>query len=236
MSRLVQNVSAFWLTRALTSTIGRKVLMALTGLGLCGFLVMHLSGNLLLYKGAEAYNEYAHALHAQQALLVVAEIGLLLLFLIHLWLALTTNRDNNAARPIDYEVKQTKQRHSALVVPPYSVMFASGVVVLIFLGVHLADLRFHEELADWNLRAPLPGSPAEQTMAVLRDPISAVVYFVGSLVLGYHVLHGFQSAFQSLGINHPKYTPAIKLLGLAFAVTVAVGFASFPLWAWIVKS
>lgn len=227
MSRVVESVSSCWLTRALTSTIGRKVLMAITGLGLCGFLVVHLGGNLLLFAGAESYDHYAHSLHAQKALLRVAEVGLLLLFVVHIWMALTTNRQNIAARPIDYAMQQTKQAPSALLAPAHSVMFATGIVVLLFLILHLSDLRF-------ALREHGGNTPFTKAVAVLKDPLSAVVYFVGSLVLGYHVLHGFQSAFQTLGLNHPKYMPLVRFLSLVFAIVVAAGFASFPLWAWAV--
>jgi succinate dehydrogenase / fumarate reductase cytochrome b subunit len=104
-------------------------------------------------------------------------------------------------------------------------MFATGIVVLLFLLLHLSDMRF-------PIRTHAGDLPFDRTVAVLRDPLSAIVYLLGSIVLGYHVLHGFQSAFQTLGLNHPKYTPIIKSLSFLFAITVAVGFGSFPLWAW----
>lgn len=222
---MLQAVSSSWLTRAFSSSIGKKLVMAITGLGLCGFLVVHLAGNFLLYVGAEQYNHYAESLHAQAAFLVVAEVGLLLLFVGHLWLAFTTTRENTDARPVGYAMKQSKQPPSALLAPASSVMFATGIVVLLFLLLHLSDMRF-------PIRTHAGDLPFDRTVAVLRDPLSAIVYLLGSIVLGYHVLHGFQSAFQTLGLNHPKYTPIIKSLSFLFAITVAVGFGSFPLWAW----
>ncbi|MFN0053823.1 MAG: succinate dehydrogenase cytochrome b subunit [Planctomycetales bacterium] len=224
--RMLEAVGLVWLLRGISSSIGRKLIMAITGLGLCGFLAVHLAGNLLLYAGAEPYEDYAHALHAQKFLLPIAEVGLLLLFIGHLWLALTTHFKNLAARPQDYVVRQSKQPPSPLVVPASSVMFATGIVVLLFLLLHLSDFRF-------NLRKDYTGvAEFKRAVSILQDPLSAIVYAVGSLVLGVHVWHGFQSAFQTLGFNHPKYTPAIKFLSLLFAITVALGFASFPLWAW----
>lgn len=222
---MLQAVSSSWLTRAFSSSIGKKLVMAVTGLGLCGFLAVHLAGNLLLYVGAEKYDHYAHTLHAQAALLVVAEIGLLILFVGHIWLAFTTTRENNNARPVGYSVKQSKQPPSSLMAPASSVMFATGIVILLFLLLHLSDFRF-------SLRKHDGDTPFTKAVSILHDPLSASVYLVGSLVLGYHVLHGFQSAFQTLGLNHPKYTPFIKFLSLLFAITIAVGFGSFPLWAW----
>lgn len=202
--------------------------MAVTGLGLCGFLVVHLAGNLLLFRGAESYNEYAHALHHQAGLLLVAEIGLLVLFLGHLYLALRTNRENAAARPVGYAMHASKIEggQGPLAAPASSIMYITGWIVLAFLLLHLADFRF--ELRN---RGPSDEDPFTKAARLLTDPLTCSVYLAGSLVLGYHLLHGFQSAFQSLGLNHPKYTPFIRKLSVVFAIVVAVGFASFPLWA-----
>lgn len=227
---MMQGVSCCsWLTRALSSTIGRKLIMAVTGLALCGFLATHLAGNLLLYAGPQAYDAYAHALHAQKLLLPIAEVGLLLMFVGHIVLAFTTNRENSLSRPIGYEMRQSKQPPSGFAAPASSIMFATGIVVLLFLILHLSDFRF-------ALRHHEGDTPYTKAVAILHDPLSAIVYVVGSIVLGYHVLHGFQSAFQTLGINHPKYTPIIKFLSVVFAVTIALGFGSFPLWAWAFQS
>lgn len=234
MKRLTQACSSFWLVKAFSSSIGKKIVMAITGLALCGFLVVHLGGNLLLYVGAEKYNNYAHALHAQEILLLVAEVGLVVLFLGHILLALKTDSENNAARPDGYAVKQSKMDEGPLAKPASAVMMVTGVVVLGFLLVHLSDFRWFE-LRHTEPQGGFHG-PFDKALAILRDPISALVYLVGSVVLGYHVLHGFQSAFQTLGANHPKYTPIIKFLSFVFAITVAVGFGSFPLWALAFKS
>lgn len=214
-----------WLWKALSSSVGKKVLMAITGLGLCGFLVAHLAGNLLLYAGPEAYNHYAESLHAQQVLLVVAEIGLLLLFVVHIGLSLKLTQENQSARPVGYEMKQSKLPEAPLVKPAHDIMFGTGIVILLFLILHLADFKF-------GVRgiAPDGETPFEKALRVLKDPLTFAVYIIGSLVLGYHVLHGFQSAFQSLGLNHPKYTPTIKKLSVVFALVVALGFGSFPLY------
>ena len=231
LKRLIGTCSSFWLIKALSTSIGQKIVMAITGLALCGFLVAHLGGNLLLYIGAEHYNNYAHRLHSQELLLLVAEIGLLVMFLLHIWLALKTSSDNSAARPTEYAMRQTKMEQGPLAAPASATMLLTGVIVLVFLLVHLSDFRWfdlrHHVPAD--KAAPLPFA---KTVMILKDPISALVYIVGSFALGYHVLHGFESAFQTLGFNHPKYTPTIKFLSLLFALIVALGFGSFPFWAW----
>lgn len=223
-----------WLLKAITSSIGKKLVMAITGLALCGFLVVHLAGNLLLYAGdgGESYNHYAETLHAQKLLLPVAEVGLLLIFVLHLSMAVRTHLENRAARPTAYEVRQSKLPPGAFLKPASAVMYGTGIVVLLFLLLHLSDFRFGIR----NAALVAGKSQFERAATLLRDPLTTIVYIVGSLTLGYHVLHGFQSAFQTLGLNHPKYTPAIKWLSTAFALIVAVGFASFPLWAWAFHS
>jgi len=211
----------------LASSIGKKVQMGISGLLLCGFLVAHLGGNLLLYlpDDGKAYNEYAHALHSQKLLLPVAEIGLVLLFAWHLLLAFTTNKDNTDARPVGYALQRSKQEQGPISQPASSVMMATGVVVLLFVLLHLADFKFELRNA-----GPAGEEPYAKAVRLLKDPITCIGYILGTLVLGYHVLHGFQSAFQSLGLNHPKYTPLIKQASFAFAILVGLGFASLPLW------
>ncbi len=214
------------LIRALSSTIGKKLLMGITGLALCGFLVVHLSGNLLLYVGAEQYDAYAHALHSQTILLPIAETGLFLLLILHIALGVITARENWAARDVRYEKKKSKVVETTSKGAPNVAskwMFLTGIIVLMFLLVHLGHFK---------LGVISPGDPDATEFAnaarILSQGFTQLVYLAGTLVLGFHLLHGFQSAFQSLGINHPKYTKGIKIFGFIFAVTIALGFASFP--------
>jgi succinate dehydrogenase / fumarate reductase cytochrome b subunit len=216
-----------WLSRVVFSSIGQKALLGVTGLALCLFLVAHLGGNLLLYVGAAEYNHYAHSLHAQKLLLLTAEIGLALTFAVHLGLAFRTASENAAARPQPYAMRQSKLPDQVMARPASSVMMISGVIVFAFLVLHLSDFKF-----DLRNRGPESEEPFDKAIRVMTDPVTFVGYILGSLVLGYHVLHGFQSAFQSLGLSHPRYTAAIKQLSLVFAIVVGAGFASFPLWVW----
>jgi len=215
-----------WLTQALTSSIGKKFVMGITGLLLSGFLVAHLAGNLLLYVGPDAYNHYAHALHEQKILLAVAEVGLFVLFLAHLTIATVTTKENKSARKQEYTVKETKQKAPLLAFFPHNWMWITGVIVLGFVLLHLADFRL-------GLRNPGPEGeePFDKAVRLLHDPITFVGYIAGVFVLGLHLSHGFSSAFQSLGLSHPKYNKFISCAGTAFAIIVAVGFASFPIWA-----
>ena len=221
---LIDLVGLRWFFRLLSSSIGQKFVMGVTGLLLCGFLAAHLAGNLLLFVGAESFNDYAHALHKQWELLAVAEAGLLVLFLAHVYLAVTTSIGNVQARTSQYMMKQTKV--PGRIIGANSWMFASGAVVLAFVILHLIDMRFGLRGDLKYLAESDPEAPYRNTITVLSNPFSRVIYFVGVIVLGVHLSHGFQSAFQSIGLNHPKYMPLIKLIGKIFAVVIAVGFAS----------
>ena len=216
------------LMKNLSSTIGKKWIVGLTGLGLVFFVISHLGGNLLLYVGADSYNAYAHALHSKEILLAIAEIGLLICFLAHILLAIQVSRENCRARPDTYAMRRSKQGRSPMT--PSAVMLVSGSIVLVFLLLHMADMRF-------SLRHKVGPevSPAAHTLMVLRDPISGTVYFLGSLFLGYHLWHGFQSMFQTFGLNDSRYTPWIKKIGLALAIILGLGFASFPVWGLLIK-
>ncbi len=229
-----------WLLNALSTSVGRKVVMAITGLMLCGFLVAHLAGNLLLYvpDGGQSYNEYAHALHKQVMLLAIAEFGLSVLFVAHIIIAIQVSGENRAARKVGYAVTRSKQegRYAMEGYRPDTWMLATGIIVLGFLILHLMDFKF-EIWSDkfYKTEAGSKLEPFDKAKALLSpsNMITIVGYAVGSLALLAHLAHGFQSAFQTLGINHPKYTSLIKLVGLLFAIAIGVGFATFPLaWAW----
>lgn len=225
-----------WLLNALSTSVGRKVVLAITGLLLCGFLVAHLAGNLLLHvpDGGHSYNEYAHALHKQAALLAIAEVGLFGLFIAHIVIAMQVSAENRAARKVGYAMRQSKQdgRLASDGYRPDTWMLVTGIVILGFLILHLSDFKM--ELRDKAFYQSVDGQtlePAAKANALLSSSnmITIVGYMLGSLALIAHLAHGFQSAFQTLGINHPKYTPIIKTIGLLFALVIGVGFATFPI-------
>lgn len=209
---------------ALRSSLGKKYVMGLTGLFLCLFLAIHLAGNFLLFVGPEAYNGYAHKLHANPALLLAAEIPLYLAIAVHLYLAFSTARSNVDARgPVGYQQKRTKIYNRIVGIQPEAIMFFTGAVVFIFMAIHIYDFKSRDETAY---------EPFQWAAMVLGNMTTKIIYVIGSLVLGVHVSHGFRSAFQSLGLNHPKYNKLIDRSSIAFALIVAIGFASFPILMW----
>lgn len=200
----------------LRSSIGRKFLMSLTGAGLMAFVLVHLLGNLTLFADSSgaAFDVYAHAVESNP-LLPAAEIGLIVLFVAHIVLGIRLALDNRDARPARYkELEAHGARSLASLTMP-----VTGVLVLIFLVVHLLDFRLAERD---------PQGLAAMVVTRLRTPLAAIVYAAGVLALGVHLWHAFQSAFQSLGLFHPRYRVAVRNAGRAFAVLVAGGFVAFP--------
>ena len=168
-------------------------------------------------------------------------IGLVGLFITHIVIALSITRENRAARKVGYAMRQSKQEGRIAMegARPDLYMALTGAVILGFLILHLMDFRL--ELRDAKFYEDASGKdlePYDKAMALLSSSnlITIAGYALGSFALLAHLAHGFQSAFQTLGLNHPKYTPIIKFLSVVFAVTVALGFGSFPLWAWAFQS
>ena len=222
-----------WLLNALSSSVGRKFVMAITGLLLCGFLVAHLAGNLLLWVSDQAYNDYAHKLHEQALLLAVAETGLFALFIIHIVFAFQLTIGNTLARGTGYANQKAKgEGYGFGFGRPDTWMAISGTLVLGYICLHLIDFKF--ELRGEGFYNDAHGNellPAAKAEALLKSSTSTIGYLAGIIFLTLHLMHGVPSLFQSLGIYHKKYNGLIKVAGLLFAISMGVGFGSFLLWA-----
>jgi succinate dehydrogenase / fumarate reductase cytochrome b subunit len=208
-----------WVARIFSTSIGKKQLMAVTGILFLVFLTTHLFGNLSIYGGTAAFNAYAEHLHALGKLLVVAEVGLVLALLIHVILAIMLFFENRKARPIKYAVDKSGGggRTFSSQAMPYT-----GLLILAFVGVHLANLSHH--IVDQTNR-----TISQIASEVFANKAFLIFYLASMVVVGLHVRHGLWSAFQTIGANHPKYMPCIEWLSIVFAVIVAVGFGSLPL-------
>lgn len=210
-----------WMRTTLSASIGKKLVMALSGAALVGFLVAHLAGNLTLYadKDGRTFDGYAATLEANP-LLPVAEIGLALLFAVHVFFAVRVSLENRRARASRYAVNTGKGKKTI----GSTSMIWTGLIVLGFLFVHLWDFRISKELAG------APVSLAEMVRTRLSSGIGAAIYLVGVVVLGVHLSHGIRSAFQSIGVRHPSFDGLLTQLGWFLTVVLVVGFASFPLY------
>ena len=207
-----------WLRRTVSSSIGKKVMMALTGLLLIGFLVAHLVGNLLLYadEDGSAFTQYALALESRPLLLLAAEVGLAALFIAHIVLGVRVTLQNREARDDRYQVRAT---HGART-PGSATMIITGLIVLLFLLVHVYDFRLTKD-------------NGEDLVGLVEARLSAgtgfLIYTLGVAALGLHLSHAFRSALQSLGLHHPKYELLIRRASIAVGVILGLGFLSFPL-------
>lgn len=222
-----------WLLNALTSTIGRKILMALTGLLLISFLVVHLIGNLQLLKGdnGEAFNVYAHFMGHNPVVqtLSVLNFGFILL---HIAVSILLTVRNRKARPVQYAYERNHSTWNS------RNMGILGTIILVFLVVHLRTFWYRSKFGELSM-IKYAGADNEvknlyeATVFAFQEWWMVAIYVISMAVLAFHLAHGFQSAFQTFGLNHPKYTPFIKKLGLAFSVVVPAGFALIPLYMFL---
>lgn len=204
------------LVDAFSTSIGKKLLMAVTGLGFCLFLLIHLLGNLTLYFSRHSFEAYVEHLHAFGPLVTAAELGLLLLLVIHVTTAALLFFQNWKARPERYVVdKRGGGRTVGSATAPYT-----GLLILIFLVFHLSKFRFTEH----------PEGLVFNTVTETFSSIFWIVFYIAAMVVvALHVRHGFWSLFQTLGANHPKYMPVIQGAGIFFALFVGIGFGLIPI-------
>lgn len=212
----------------LQSSIGKKQIMAITGLMLSGFTLTHLMGNFLLIDGAEVFNNYGHKLMTNP-LIYIAEAGLVVLFLVHMGLAIKLTIENNSARPEKYFMKTRTGKGATL---PSSTMIFTGMIILFFIVSHLIHFKFgayyEAEYAGVRMR-----DLYKLVMESFQNPMYVAWYVICMFALAMHLNHGIQSTFQSLGINHPKYTPFIQKAGIIMSISIGLGYSAIPIWAFI---
>lgn len=215
-----------WVLCWLRSSLGSKVVMAVTGLLLFGFLVGHMAGNLLVFRGQEAMNAYAYFLKNSPVLLWGTRVGLLLLIVLHIAVGVRLTRSNRAARPERYVHEDTVQASLAS-----RSMIWSGLVVAAFAVYHLLHFTVGVIQRDHYLMQDAAGRHDVFTMVVLgfRNPAVTISYVVAVLLLGLHLSHGLQSLFQSLGLRHPRTSPWIATGAPLVAALLTAGFLSVPL-------
>lgn len=202
----------------LESSIGKKILVAAAGMLLCGFLVTHLLGNLLMFVGGDIFNRYAETL-TSNPLLPLAEAGLVGLFLIHIVLSVRAVLANRAARPEGYQVYTSKGART----PGSATMALTGTVILAFVIIHVATFKY-------QLGGPKGIDLFAHVLGWFANPWYAIFYVLAMGAVGLHLSHGVQSAMQTFGLNHTRYTPLIRKAGLAFAFVIFAGFASLPVY------
>ncbi len=204
--------------------------MGSTGIALYGFLLAHLVGNLGIFSGAEHYNQYGYLLlHTLAELIIPAELALIACILVHIVLAIQLRRENKAARPIAYAVTPNHGKKTL----SSTTMMVTGSAILVFVIVHIAHFRYGAVTG--HTMVTYDGVEMRDLYGTLMDAFSnwwyALAYVAVFTLVFSHLAHGVQSSLQSLGFNHPKYTPALKWLGRAYALSISGGFSLLAIWA-----
>jgi succinate dehydrogenase / fumarate reductase cytochrome b subunit len=220
----------------LSTSVGSKVAMALSGLVMCGFVLGHMAGNLALFGGKDAINAYAHFLHSQPALLWAFRAKLVLAVSLHVFFAIKSHLlINAAARPVPYAFKPSAPRHWKKFVAGWSAKynFWSGLLIAVYLVLHLVQFSFRGEKPLTQL---LVGEQTVSTVDVhlmmttaFKCPIVTGFYLLALVLLASHLSHGIYSLCQHLGLWGKTWTPALQSAAKAIAYGVCAVFASIPL-------
>src|SRR5215831_13104413 len=193
--------------RVFGSSVGTKILIGVTGLALFLYLIIHIVGNVMVFFGPAVFNRYAYVLEANP-LLPIVEIGLLLIFLIHVYKTVKMFLNNQQARPIGYAMKKFAGPPSRKTIAS-TTMIVSGLWLLIFVIIHVKAFRYGED-HPW----PAGGRDLYRLeMDNFANPLVVGFYVLSMIVVGSHLWHGVASSFQSLGADRPGWTPRVLLFG-----------------------
>lgn len=228
MSTPASSKRKLWFLEFYNSNVGRKWVMAISGIVGLGFIFFHMFGNLHLYEEPARFDEYAEGLRefgepifSRTLLLWVSRLGLLAAFVVHVHAGFTLWWKNRKAKPVGYERQQWVEATFAS-----RYMLVTGVIVLVFIAYHLAHLT-------WGFSWVHPdferGAARSNLILGLENPIIAAWYIVANLALGLHILHGTWSLFQSLGVTSPRFNQWRRNFAVAFTAIIVLGNVSFPL-------
>jgi len=213
------------------STVARKFLVGLSGLLLVAFVCVHLGGNLTMLFGPGPFNTYTHHLESLGPLLWLAEVGLALIFIVHAVLAIRVQLEKRRARPDGYAVSASRGEPSRQTIASRS-MIITGLVLAVYLPVHIWMFKFNAG----HVSPTVVENGREVrdlysiVLAAFKHPAIAWGYALVMTLFGFHLRHGFWSAFQSLGAMNPKWLPVSYGVGLLVALLLAGGFIVLPLW------
>lgn len=219
-----------WVKKTLSSTLGRKLIMALTGLFLILFLTGHVSGNLLLFKsdGGEAFNIYAKFMTTNPAVKLLSYLTYISV-IGHVIYSIALAKYNKAARPVAYSVTKGSTNSSAA----SRNMGILGTIILLFLAGHMYTFWYQMHWGSVPLIS-IEGEEYKNLYSVVQLAFQqtwmVALYIIAMGFLGFHLSHGFASAFQTLGLSHQKYSPAIQFVGRVYCILVPILFASMPVY------
>ena len=209
------------------SSIGKKIITGVTGLGLSLFVLFHVAGNLTLFAGSEAYNQLAHFLDSLGFLLYIVEFTLLGLAIFHVIVGINIRLNTVKARPVGYSQMKSIGEPSKQSVSSRS-MLITGAILLGFLVLHLSTFKFgtyYSTVINGVEMRDLSSLVIEK----FHNPIYAFGYAGVMVMLGFHLRHGIWSAWQSIGVLNSKISPAVYAIALILAISIAIGFIALPL-------
>lgn len=214
--------------KALESQVGRKLLTGITGVGLIIFIIGHLAANLSIFGADQALNRYTLTLENLGVLLYILEFILAVGFILHAWLGISIWWRRRKARPEGYRKYETRGDPSKQTWAARSMIF-TGIVLLVFLVIHLDTFKFGA-----TETIMIDGEPARDMKALViekfQNPLYAFGYTAVMILLGFHLGHGFWSAFTSLTMKRGKMSRTLYVIGIIFALLMAVGFLFIPLY------
>ena len=217
--------------RYFSSSVGTKLLIGITGLLLFLYMVLHLAGNALLFAGPDVFNGYSHFLLSNPLILPI-ELGLLAIFLLHVYKTVRMLVANRAARPVGYQ-KKANAGHTSRKSFASSTMILSGLILVLFIVVHVKQFKFG---TFYETASAVPIRDLYRTeLEVFRNPFWVLFYVIGTLVVGLHLRHGIASGFQSIGFDHPLYTRRLTIIGIALAVIIGAGLGIIPVWVYLTR-
>ena len=207
-----------------SSSVGTKIVIGVTGVALVLYLLIHIAGNMVVFLGPAAFNRYAYVLEGNP-LLPIIEIGLLLVFLIHIYKTVRMFLGNQSRRPVGYAKKKYAGPPSRKTFASSTMIF-SGLWLLIFVIMHVKAFKYGLDYEAANGVRDL----YRVEMETFRSPLTVTFYVLSMLVVGSHLWHGGSSTFQSLGLDHPRWTPRILAVTKLLAAIIAGGFIVIVLW------
>lgn len=212
------------------STIGRKQLVGITGIGLSGFLLTHMLGNMLILVGPQAYNEYSHAL-VSNPLIYLAEAGLVLMFIVHIFIALRLSWSNWNARDFKYAMRPNGEKGTSVI---QRSLWAQGLLILVFVVLHLITFKYGQHYSA-NYGKGEMRDLHKLVIEVFNDPIYVAWYAAALVVLCLHLSHGVGSSLQTLGVHHVRYQRHFKTISIVYALLVTLGFLSQPIYVFFLR-
>lgn len=217
----------------MSSSIVRKFAMALSGFFLLFFLLQHMSINMLSVFSPDAFNEVSHFMGYNPLVQYALQPVLMFGVIFHLAMGVNLERKNRAARPIKYAMNKGEANSTWM----SRNMIITGIMIMLFLGLHLYDFWVHEMIVKYvEFQPEDPTRYWGELHEKFHDPIRVGIYLVSFIFLALHLMHGFQSAFQSVGFNHSKYTPIIKKLSNIYAIVVPLGFIFIAAYHFMTQS